>query len=432
MLCGLAEAITIPPMARTEGINPEILVWARETAGLSLDEAAEKVGLTSGAKLSATEKLSQFELGEKFPTRNQLLRFAATYRRPLVSFYMKDPPPRGERGEDFRLVSGAASPRDNALLDALLRDVRARQEMVRSLLEDEGDTAALTFVGSARLEDGVEAVSTSIARHIDFDPRARQSQSLDPDQLFHDLRNRVEAAGVFVLLIGDLGSHHSAISEDIFRGFVIADKLAPFIVINDHDARSARSFTLLHELTHVWLGQSGVSGSVTPTTSESFNSRVERFCNDVAAEVLLPSSVFLNVAPVSSQDDMSAVARTVEQISKTWGVSEAMAAYRLFRLGLLPIEIYRDLSAAFAARWRAVRQKQKEEAKDNEGGPSYYVVKRFKLGNALVDVVRRTLRDNLLTHTKAAKVLGVKPSSVERLVRGYEAGQGRLSAETRG
>ena len=75
-------------MARKEEINPEVLVWARETAGLSLDEAAARVGLTTGSKSSATEKLTQFERGEKSPTRNQLLKFAATYRRPLVSFYM--------------------------------------------------------------------------------------------------------------------------------------------------------------------------------------------------------------------------------------------------------------------------------------------------------------------------------------------------------
>jgi len=230
-------------MARKEEINPEVLVWARETAGLSLDEAAARVGLTTGSKSSATEKLTQFERGEKSPTRNQLLKFAATYRRPLVSFYMRNPPPRGERGEDFRLVSGATSPRDNALLDALIRDVRARQEMVRSVLEDEGDVVELDFVGSARLEDGVDNVSASIARRIGFDPEMRRSQNLDPEQLFRDLRERVEAAGVFVLLIGDLGSHHSAIGEEVFRGFVIADGVAPFIVINDNDARAARSFT---------------------------------------------------------------------------------------------------------------------------------------------------------------------------------------------
>jgi Zn-dependent peptidase ImmA (M78 family)/transcriptional regulator with XRE-family HTH domain len=418
-------------MARTEEINPDILVWARETAGLSLDEAAAKVGLASDTKLSAAEKLSQFEQGQRFPTRNQLAKFAATYRRPLVSFYMKDPPPRGERGEDFRLIQGAATPRDNALLDALLRDIRARQEMVRSLLEDEGDATELNFVGSTTLEDGASAVSEDIARRIGFDPSARRAQGVDPDALFKELRGRVEAIGVFVMLIGDLGSHHSAISEDIFRGFVIADKFAPFIIINDHDAKAARSFTLLHELAHIWLGQSGVSGAVVATTSESFTSRVERFCNDVAAQILLPRTALLDI-PVNAPMNAAIVGRIVEQLSRSWGVSEAMAAYSLLRWGRISNETYRELSAAFLARWRSVRQKQKEDARDSEGGPSYYVVKRFKLGNALVDVVRRTLRDNLLTHTKAAKVLGVKPSSVERLVRGFEAGQGRLSAETRG
>jgi len=303
--------------------------------------------------------------------------------------------------------------------------------MVRSVLEDEGDVVELDFVGSARLEDGVDNVSASIARRIGFDPEMRRSQNLDPEQLFRDLRERVEAAGVFVLLIGDLGSHHSAIGEEVFRGFVIADGVAPFIVINDNDARAARSFTLLHELTHIWMGQSGVSGSVAATSSGSFAARIERFCNDVAAEILLPTKVLLNLPAIPS-DEGQTVEGIVEQISNTWGVSEAMAAYRLFRLGRISAETYRALSAAFAIRWRTAKQRQKDEAKDNEGGPSYYVVRRFKLGNALVDVVRRTLRDNLITHTKAAKVLGVKPSSVERLVRGYEASQSRLSPESRG
>ena len=58
--------------------------------------------------------------------------------------------------------------------------------------------------------------------------------------------------------------------------------------------------------------------------------------------------------------------------------------------------------------------------------PNPHVVKRNKLGNALLDVVRRTLRDNTLTHTKAAKVLGVKPGSVEPLLRGHENNRGSM------
>src|SRR5260221_12153582 len=81
-----------------------------------------------------------------------------------------------------------------------------------------------------------------------------------PELAFTLLRARAEAAGVFVLLIGNLGSHHTAIDAEAFRGFALADTIAPFIVINDQDHRSAWSFTLIHELAHLWLGTTGVSG----------------------------------------------------------------------------------------------------------------------------------------------------------------------------
>ncbi|MFY1080099.1 ImmA/IrrE family metallo-endopeptidase, partial [Escherichia coli] len=78
---------------------------------------------------------------------------------------------------------------------------------------------------------------------------------------------------------GNLGSHHSALNVELFRGFALSDKVAPFVVINDQDSEQAWSFTLLHELAHIWLGQTGVSGG-RPT------SVIETFCNDVAGRIL--------------------------------------------------------------------------------------------------------------------------------------------------
>ena len=84
-----------------------------------------------------------------------------------------------------------------------------------------------------------------------------------------------------MLLKGDLGNYVSAIDTRVFRGFCIADEVAPFVVINDQDARTAWTFTLLHETVHLLLGHTGVSGAYT-------ESEVERFCDDVAGEFLLP------------------------------------------------------------------------------------------------------------------------------------------------
>ena len=119
----------------------------------------------------------------------------------MLAFYMTQPPLKGDRGEDFRRTPGSISRRDNSLLDALLRDIRARQEMVRALLEDEDDARALPFIGSATLDEGAETVAASIAATLRFDYQTRRG---DADTFFKALRARAEEAGVFVLLIGDL------------------------------------------------------------------------------------------------------------------------------------------------------------------------------------------------------------------------------------
>ncbi|MET1027882.1 MAG: XRE family transcriptional regulator [Dongiaceae bacterium] len=417
-------------MSRANNINPSILVWARETAGLSIEEAAERLGFAESEATTATEKLAQLESGYRSPTRTQLAKFASVYRRPLITFYLKKPPAKGDRGEDFRQTSDTVSKRENALLDALLRDVRARQEMVRNLLEDDDDFRELNFVGSARIDDGAPAFAQAIARELDFDYTSKALRRGGVDALFKELRTKTEAAGVFVLLIGDLGSHHSTLAAEVFRGFVIADSVAPFIVINDQDARSARSFTLLHELAHIFLGQSGVSGTPEPSAPHTEHEKVERFCNDVAGEFLLPR-IGLGEKPDALRDDNKQVVDSVVSgIAEMWAISEPMVAYRLNRIGWISSKIYRSLAADYAARWQLARQRAKESFREAEGGPSYYVIKQSKLGNALIEIVGRTLRENQLTHTKAAKVLGVKTSSVEPLLRGYESGRGAILTDT--
>lgn len=414
-------------MAKVENINPSILAWARETAGLSLEEAAERMSFSASEQGTGADKIKKFEIGERFPTRNQLMKFSQIYRRPLVVFYMKEPPKISARGEDFRNLSLPASRRDAANLDALLRDIRARQEMVKSLLEDEDEAIALPFVESLTVEDGVHAVAKSISDTLSYDYSAfRGRRNSGADDLFRELRARAESVGIFVILAGDLGSHHSAITESIFRGFVIADKIAPFVVINDHDSKSSRSFTLLHELAHIWIGKGGISGAPDKIDPRSSAGYIEQFCNDVAGEFLLPNSAFQQRPKELDSDTTAAASPFIARMADAWCVSEPMVAYRLNRLGWISKRVYRELASDYAARWNAFKARAKEKAREENGGPSYYVIKQFKLGNALIDVVRRTLRDNLLSHTKAAKMLGVKPGSVEPLLRNLERSRGAL------
>lgn len=391
-------------------VNPEILRWAREAAGLDRAEAARKVGLGAAFGLTPTERLEALERGEFQPSRAQLSKAAAAYRRPLLTFYLAAPPAPAAPIEDFRTLPDR-SPEAEPLVQALVRDVRTRQALVRELLEDD-EALEVGFVGSLSLDQGASATAERLARSIGFDlPRFRAAPGTD--QAFAYLRELVEAAGVFVLLIGDLGSHHTEIDTDAFRGFALADRLAPFVVINDRDAHAAWSFTLLHELVHIGLGVSGVSGAHPA-------SQVERFCNDVASRVLLP-------APDAEQiqiDAAAPLADLAEQIGRAAAsrrLSRTLIAFRLFHAGVIDDERWEALRAHFADEWRASRAAKRNDRSPDGGGPSYYVVRRQRLGRALVDLVSRAVSAGTLSPTKAGKVLGVKPRSVEPLIRGAAA-----------
>ena len=197
-----------------------------------------------------------------------------------------------------------------------------------------------------------------------------------------------------------------------FRGFALADAVAPFVVINDNDAVPARAFTLLHELAHVWLGETGISGPL----RGSGDSAVERFCNAVAGDFLLPLQAIPSLRTLDGAAFDAAMAASAE-IASVWNVSQGVVVYRAMAEGFLPDALASELFSAFAARWKSERQRARSARDEDEGGPSYYVVRRSKLGPALLDTVRRGLQADLLTHTKAAKILGVSPSSVEPLLR---------------
>jgi Zn-dependent peptidase ImmA (M78 family)/transcriptional regulator with XRE-family HTH domain len=391
-------------------VNPDILRWARETAGFTLEEAADKLTIDDARKVPGADRLAAYESGEREPTRPLLLRMAKQYRRPLLAFYMSQIPRTGQRGQDFRTLPPERSRAQDALVDTMIRDVRARQEMVRAIMEDEDEAVRLPFVGSMEMNDGVDAVLQSIRETLNLDVdryRGRQAANRTPSG-FGYLRQQAERAGIFVLLIGNLGSHHTNIEVEIFRGFALADVVSPFIVINDQDAEPAWSFTLLHELCHIWLGRTGVSGTDASTD-------IEQFCNDVAGRFFLPAVELAELRDIRVNEIDQASAR-ISDFAESRHVSRSMVAYKLFREGVIDYDQWRGLSNLFRSRWLVSREAQRERNRNRDGGPSYYVVKRHRLGDALVSLTRRVLAERALTPTKAAIVLGVKPSNVYSLV----------------
>ena len=388
-------------------VNPEILVWARETAGLAVGEAAHKLGFRDSGVSSAMEKLAALEAGDKEPSRAQLVKMADQYRRPLLTFYLSQPPRKGDRGADFRTLSPDISAREEALLDALVREVRARQSLVRAVLEEEDEVEPLAFIGSHRMEDGRDAVLDKLRELLQVSLAQYRAQS-NAAAAFSLLRESAENAGIFVLLKGDVGNYRTALDTSFFRGFSISDPLAPFIVINDQDAHTAWSFTLLHELVHLLLGQTGVSAARS-------GNNLERFCDGVAGDFLLPAAELRQLAS-KIRGDFGVVAAGISEFANARKISRRMVAYQAVGTGLISREMGERLVALYKQQWRDNRAQVRERARAQKSGPSFYAVRRHRLGNRILSWVRMMLADDVLSTAGAAQILGVKSRQVRTLL----------------
>lgn len=385
-------------------IKPAILKWAREASTLSIKEAAHKLQLTDSKKASAEEKLIAFETSANDPSRSLLLRMSKQYHQPLLTFYLDKPPIQGDRGEDFRTLPDSFEKLENTYIDVLIRDILARQSTIRETLIDADEEIHLDFIGKYTIDVGITRIVQSIREILNVSLDDYRNQP-NYKAAFRLLRQQAEAAGIFVLLKGNLGSHHSNIDVKAFRGFALSDDVAPFIVINDRDIEAAWSFTLIHELAHIILGQTGISGAYAEM-------KVEKFCNNVASEFMLPTSEFKAFQLTSLDfDDLST---EISNYAVSRKLSSSHIAYRLYRRGDINKPLWEDLRKYYHDMWLKHRKTIKEKNSLKEGGPSYYVVQHYKLG-ALVELVQRLTYSGALTTTKAGMVLDVKPLKVHRL-----------------
>ena len=389
-------------------VNPEILIWARETAGLGREEAARKLQIRDAWGVKAADRLAALESGEAEPTRPTLVRMAKGYRRPLIAFYLPAPPRPDARRADFRALPSDIDPQTRAHVDALIRETLARQSMVRAALEDEDETERVPFIGANSIADGQAAALAALSSILSVTPDEFHAEP-NADRAFARLRTDIESNGVFVLLKGDLGSHHTAIEAETFRGLALADEIAPFIIVNDRDSRAAWSFTLLHETAHLMLGESGAK-------ADRSDDAVERFCDGVASEFLLPAEVLATLRIYGTNGTLDKVASRIDDFARRRNLSRAMVAYRTHRANLIGRGEYETLRDRFRAQWRRQRDMQRQRNREKEGGPNYYVVRRHRTGDALINFARRMMESGDLSTTRAAKILGVKPTQVGKMV----------------
>jgi Zn-dependent peptidase ImmA (M78 family) len=190
--------------------------------------------------------------------------------------------------------------------------------------------------------------------------------------------------------------------------------VAPFVVINNQDAKAAWSTTLLHEVAHLWLGQTGISGGAAERD-------VERFCDSVASELLMPESELSDAFSKGSLHSFESAAEAIGKFAWENKVSSTLVAFRLMNRGAISQDSFGKLSEYFFYKWKSYKDSLKTKSKEKSSGPSYFVVKRMQNGSALMSASERLLRSSELSTTQAAIVLGVRPLKVGSLLNQFSA-----------
>lgn len=376
-------------------IKPELLLWACERSGKSIESLAQR---------QSFRKLPDWISGEKRPTFKQLENFARTTHTPFGYFFLPEPPEESVPIPDLRTVGnrhiGHPSP---DLLDTMYL-CQQRQEWYRDFARSMGE-GPFAFVGSAGLQHGVIEVARNIQQSLGFDCEERRKMPTWTEALRHLIR-QADAFGIMVMVSGIVGSNtHRPLDPQEFRGFALADPLAPLVFINGKDTKAAQMFTLAHELAHIWLGETALS-DVGPITAPSHE--VETWCNKVAAELLVPLTDLQ-----AAHESGNTLRKELDRLARWFKVSTLVILRRLHDAGILT----RD------ELWQAYHQEldRLRAMTRGSGGGDFYLTLPARVSRRFArSLVVSTLEGQTL-HRDAFRLLGFRKLATFQEL-GYQLG----------
>jgi Zn-dependent peptidase ImmA (M78 family) len=363
------------------------LEWARARSGIAAEDWVRRF-----------PKYEAWLAGDTAPTLKQLEEFARKTHTPVGFLFLDTPPAEPVPIPDFRTV-GDRPIGDGEVVSADLLDVvytcQARQEWYRDhqLLNGE---QPLPLVGTATTETPTERVAAEMIDTFGWDAEARTRCRTWDDALTR-LRENAEATGVLVMISGIVGSDtHRRLDPDEFRGFALADTYAPLVFVNGADSKAAQVFTLAHELAHLWLGATGLS-DLDPASVR--DNTVERWCNQVAAELLVPMDEF------RVQIDASADVRSqLELLAEHFRVSTQVILGRFREAGELTWDDYLQELGVERARVAAI-------IAERGSGGNYYNTKPVQIGKRFARALVASALEGQTSYTEAFRLLGLKKAS---------------------
>ena len=370
-------------------VSPRLLAWARERSGLEVDELATRF-----------PKLAEWERGERTPTLKQVEDFARATHTPVGFLFLPEPPEEQVPIPDYRTMGDLEVSRPSPdLLDTIFA-CQQRQEWYRDFAQVTSEDP-VAFVGSLTTSVPVVEAAEQVRTTLRFDPSERGHTWSDA---LRTLVDHAEALGVLVMVSGVVGANtHRKLDPEEFRGFSLVDQLAPLVFVNGADTKAAQIFTLAHELVHLFLGETALDDAdlgAAPTNP------VERWCNQVAAEVLVPlASLRAALSPEMPVGD------ELESLAHRFKVSTLVVLRRVHDAGRLSWDEYQ-------AAYRDELTRIMEILGERSGtGGNFFNTQPARVSKRFARAVIVSTLEGQTLHRDAFQLLGLKKlSTFEELV----------------
>ncbi|MCH8097108.1 MAG: ImmA/IrrE family metallo-endopeptidase [Proteobacteria bacterium] len=396
-------------MARVKAdIKPDLLVWARESAGFSIDEVAGKLK-------QDPDVIRSWEHGPDQPFMGQLRRLADIYKRSLSDFYLPERPKEWAIPHDFRRSPGEVALVYSPALRRQLRVAQERRDLAIALYEEVGQAVHEIAVRITERADP-EAIGGQVRQLLDIDFQEQRRWG-DGRSAYNAWRRRIEALGILVFQFTNVAPEEA-------WGFSIVDGILPVVGINRKLAPNGRTFTLLHELVHVLLGESSICDidDLTPRGPQEL--QIEVFCNRVAAAALMPRPLFLahDVIADHEKGKVTWDDHEIAALGRTFGVSREAAVRRLETFGLTTMAFYLRKREQYRREREERRKKELAASKEKPMKRNMPREAVSNLGRRFVGLILHNYEAERITLMDASNYLGVraeKVRNVEELARAW-------------
>ncbi len=370
-------------------LKPAVLRWARERVDLQPAELAKKIGV-SWERVEQWEKIGKISL-------SQLDKLAHNTYTPLGFLYLSEPPKELDRLPipDFRSRDSQLRHHPSINLLETVQITQRRQAWMREELLQKG-ADSISFVGSTSLKDQPNEVAKAMKNHLCLEKSWAVQKPTWESALRH-LRDSIENARIMVIFNGVVENNtHRKLDREEFQGFALIDNYAPLIFINGADYQAAQMFTLSHELAHIFIGVAGVSKFEQLRQTEN---ATEKFCDQVAAEFLVPSEELRTLNVSNTRECYSAVARHFK-------VSTIVAARRMLDLGLIDLNTFFN----FYKNWKH------REINKNKSGGNFWRTQKVRVGRLFGAAVGTAVGEGRLFYRDAYNLTGLREKTFDTFI----------------